>query len=173
MKHKILAAVLAAAPVLVAPMAALIPPFIAGPAAAASPQSCQLPADATAKATELGARLNALRASGGLRAVRPDRDLSVAAQTQACDIAATGRFAHSGSDGSNHRTRVERTGYCAGVSGENLAWGYPTAGQIVGGWQGSPGHHKVMMLDRAGEFGVGMAQGASGPVWVLVMAQPC
>ncbi len=148
-------------------------PILTPAPAEASVKQCQLPGDATDKATRLAAQLNGFRASQGLRAVKHDASLSRAAQVQACDLAASGRFGHAGSDGSNHRVRLERTGYCAGVSGENLAWGYPRATQIVGGWQGSPGHRQVMSLDRAQQFGVGLAQGAKGPIWVLVMAQPC
>lgn len=141
--------------------------------ASTASSGCALPAEANAKATQVASGLNAFRASQGLGRVTYDRDLSQAAQVQACDLARTGKFGHRGSDGSNHRVRLERTGYCAGVSAENLAWGYPQPNQIITGWQASPGHRQVMELDRAREFGVGMAQGAKGPVWVLVMAQPC
>ncbi|SDE42954.1 CAP domain-containing protein [Limimaricola pyoseonensis] len=167
MKRMILAMALAALPA-VGPLPA---PFQSQAAAATS--GCNLPSEVNAKATRLAADLNAYRAQRGLARVSHDSDLSRAAQTQACDIAATGAFSHRGSDGSNHRARVERTGYCAGVSAENLAWGYPRPEQIVTGWAGSPGHRQVMELARAREFGLGIAQGASGPVWVLVMAQPC
>ncbi|MGR3463529.1 CAP domain-containing protein [Limimaricola sp.] len=170
MKRKLIAAALAALPTL-----GLAPSFTglsAGPAAAAT-GGCALPANANDKATGVASGLNAFRASQGLGRVTHDRDLSQAAQVQACDLARTGQFGHRGSDGSNHRARVERTGYCAGVSAENLAWGYPEPAQIITGWQGSPGHRQVMELSRAQEFGIGIAQGAKGPVWVLVMAQPC
>ena len=170
MKKTLKAAALAALPVL--GLVPAIPVFDAAPAAA-STAGCALPADANSKATSVASGLNAFRASRGLGRVSHDPALSRAAQVQACDLARTGQFGHRGSDGSNHRVRVERTGYCAGVSGENLAWGSPRPNQIINGWQGSPGHRKVMELDRAQEFGVGIAQSAKGPVWVLVMAQPC
>ncbi len=168
MKRYLMAVALAALPI-----AGLTPAFTAKTATAATTGGCALPEAANAKATEIAAGLNAFRASQGLARVSHDRELSQAAQVQACDLARTGQFGHRGSDGSNHRVRLERTGYCAGVSAENLAWGYPQPNQIITGWQGSPGHRKVMELDRAREFGVGIAQGAKGPVWVLVMAQPC
>ncbi|WP_334060740.1 CAP domain-containing protein [Limimaricola cinnabarinus] len=166
---------LMAAAVAALPAFGLVPGFtgLAATAASAATTGCVLPEEANAKATRIAAGLNAFRASEGLRPVSHARELSRAAQTQACDMASSGSFSHRGSDGSNHRARVERTGYCAGVSAENLAWGYPRAQQIITGWQGSPGHRQVMALDRAQEFGVGIAQGAKGPVWVLVMAQPC
>ncbi|MGR3594685.1 MAG: CAP domain-containing protein [Limimaricola soesokkakensis] len=170
MKRYIMAAALAALPTL--GFAPEITGFSASIASAAS-SGCALPAEVNAKATRIASGLNAFRASQGLGRVTHDRDLSKAAQVQACDLARTGQFGHRGSDGSDHRVRLERTGYCAGISAENLAWGYPRASQIITGWQGSPGHRQVMELDRAREFGVGIAQGAKGPVWVLVMAQPC
>ena len=171
MKRFLMAAALAALPAL-----GLAPQFTglaATSVTAASSANCVLPANANGKATKVAAGLNAFRASQGLGRVSHDSELSRAAQVQACDLARTGKFGHRGSDGSNHRVRLERTGYCAGVSAENLAWGYPEPKQIITGWQGSPGHRKVMELSRAREFGVGIAQGAKGPVWVLVMAQPC
>ncbi|EYD70946.1 CAP domain-containing protein [Limimaricola hongkongensis] len=170
MKRHMMAAALAALPAL--GLAPAITGLAAGSATAAT-GGCALPSDANDKATRVASGLNAFRANQGLGRVTHDRELSRAAQVQACDLARTGQFGHRGSDGSNHRVRVERTGYCAGVSAENLAWGYPDPAQIITGWQGSPGHRQVMALDRAEEFGVGIAQGAKGPVWVLVMAQPC
>ncbi|MCP1168778.1 CAP domain-containing protein [Limimaricola litoreus] len=164
MKRYLMAMTLAASAVLTG---------LAGAPATAAPGDCALPTEANAKATRVASGLNAFRTAQGLSRVSHDRALSRAAQVQACDLARSGQFGHRGSDGSNHRARVERTGYCAGVSAENLAWGYPRAQQIITGWQGSPGHRKVMALDRAQEFGVGVAQSAKGPVWVLVMAQPC
>ena len=169
MRRSLMVAAVAALPAL-----GLVPGFTGLAATPASASAgCLLPAEASARATRIAAGLNAFRAAQGLRRVSHDPELSRAAQVQACDLARSGEFGHRGSDGSNHRVRVERTGYCAGVSGENLAWGYPRAQQIITGWQGSPGHRQVMALDRAQEFGVGLAQGSKGPVWVLVMAQPC
>ena len=143
-----------------------------GPGAAQA-QQCALPQGASTMVNAMAQQLNRYRAGQGLPPVRYSQTLSRAAQAHACDMQQSGSFAHRGSDGGNHRARIERAGYCAGVSAENLAWGYRDSSVVIAGWDGSPGHRQVMRLQRADEFGIGIAQGAQGPFWVLEMAQSC
>ena len=135
--------------------------------------ACTVPSAATDMVNGIAAGLNQARQSQGLARIGFNRQLAQAAQAQACDVAATGRFDHRGSDGSNSHTRVERTGYDTCLTAENLAWGFPDPSRIINGWMNSAGHRRNMLHPRIGEFGVGLAQGASGPVWVLVVARSC
>lgn len=144
--------------------------FSAGTAQAGN---CTQPADVQAMASGVAAGLNAQRRANGLPAIDFNARLSAAAQTQACDLASSGRFGHAGSDGSNSHARVLRAGYQSCLTAENLAWGYPDAARIVGGWMASPGHRANMLHSRVDEFGIGIANGPQGPIWVLVVARGC
>lgn len=140
---------------------------------AAQAANCSQPGGMQKMASGIAAGLNQVRQSNGLPAIAFDRRLSSAAQVQACDIAVSGRFSHSGSDGSNSHGRVMQAGYNSCLTAENLAWGYPQPGQIISGWMNSAGHRANMLHPRVDAFGVGIAQGPNGPIWVLVVARGC
>ena len=144
---------------------------IATPAAAQS--GCQAPQDANVMATNLLSLTNGARSGRGHPNLQIDRRLSVAAQTLACDIQRTGQISHVASDGSTSGSRVRRAGYQHCIVAENLAWGYPRPSQIANGWLNSSGHNRNMLHPRAREFGVGLAQGGKGPIWVMIYATPC
>ncbi len=141
--------------------------------AAQAQSSCAIPENASQLANAIASGLNQTRQSASLRQLRPDRALMSAAQTHACDLTRNGFFDHRGSDGSNVQVRARRAGFRDCLIAENLAWGYPDPGQIIGGWLGSAGHRRNMLLANVTDFGVGVAQGARGPVWVLVVARNC
>ena len=134
---------------------------------------CRTPADLQALANGLGQGVNAARQGQGLRALRADRNLMQAAQIHACDIARHGRMTHQGGDGSNSAQRAERAGFDTCLTAENLAWGFPRAEQIVAGWLGSAGHRRNILLDRATHYGIGIAEGPQGPMWVMLYARQC
>lgn len=142
-------------------------------ASVAAAQQCAAPGNLSALVSGLGQGVNAQRQGNGLRALAADASLMQAAQSHACDIARTGRIAHQGSDGRNSDQRVRRFGFNTCLTAENLAWGFPRAEQIVAGWMGSQGHRRNILLDRATHYGAGVAQGADGPIWVMVYARQC
>jgi uncharacterized protein YkwD len=135
--------------------------------------SCTAPADLQALVNGLGQGVNASRQGQGLRALRADRSLMQAAQTHACDIARHGRMTHQGADGTNSAQRAERAGFNTCLTAENLAWGFPRPEQIVAGWMGSAGHRRNILLDRATHYGIGIADGPQGPMWVMLYARQC
>ncbi|GGL60423.1 CAP domain-containing protein [Wenxinia marina] len=147
--------------------------LLIGAAGAAHAQACALPASANDIAGQLGQLSNVARQRSGVPALSHDQRLSRAAQMLACDIAATGNVGHRTRAGQNSADRVASAGYRACLVAENLAWGYPQPGQIVNGWLSSSGHSRNMLHPRARQFGVGLAQGAQGPVWVMIYANPC
>ncbi len=134
---------------------------------------CSQPSGVQQMASTVAAGLNQVRQANGLPPIEFDRRLSSAAQVQACDIATSGRFEHRGSDGSDSHTRVIRTGFDSCLTAENLAWGYPQGGQIISGWMNSSGHRRNMLHPRVSDFGIGIADGPQGPIWVLVVARDC
>lgn len=135
--------------------------------------NCRAPANLEALVSGLGQGVNAARQGQGLGALGVDGRLMQAAKRHACDIARTGRMTHQGSDGSNSAQRAERAGFRTCLTAENLAFGFPRAEQIVSGWMNSTGHRRNILLDRATHYGIGVADGPQGPMWVMLYARRC
>ncbi len=142
-------------------------------ATVAAAQSCAVPGNVNQLASALAQGVNQARVGNGVAAIATDARLMAAAQQQACHVAQTGRIEHRGAGGSTSNDRVLQAGFRTCLTAENLAWGYPQPGRIVSGWLQSPGHRTNMLHQRVSAFGVGVAQGAQGPVWVLVLARAC
>ena len=106
--------------------------------------------------------LNKERRSRGLRALKLNHKLSVAARRHARAMSARKFFAHGDFVG-----RIRAAKYLAGARswtvGENLAWGswdYATPASIHRGWMNSPPHKKNILSSRFREVGIGVAEGA-------------
>ena len=124
----------------------------------------------TAMIAQAGTLISAPRAGAGVLApVVQNPALQAAAQAHADDLAATGRFSHTGSGGSTLSSRVRASGYNACFAAENIAQGQPSVGAVVSSWSNSPGHYRNMVNPGAQQFGFARA----GDVWVLVLARPC
>lgn len=102
------------------------------------------------------------------------RQLNKAAEAHARDMARKKYFEHRGSDGSEPRDRVKRTGYQWRLTGENIALGPESAEEVVAGWLASPGHCANIMEPRFSEIGVGVAAGKKrGQIyWVQEFGAP-
>jgi uncharacterized protein YkwD len=102
------------------------------------------------------------------------RQLDEAADRHARDMARRKFFEHRGSDGSEPRDRVRRTGYQWRLTGENIALGPESAEEVVAGWLSSPGHCANIMEPRFRDIGVGLAVGRKrGQIyWVQEFADP-
>ena len=87
------------------------------------------------------------------------RKLNEAAADHARDMVKKNYFEHRGSDGSQPKDRVLRTGYKSRLTGENIAMGPESAEEVVDGWLDSPGHCANMMDPRFQDIGVGLAAG--------------
>lgn len=85
-------------------------------------------------------------------------------------MARAGFFSHTGSDGSDIRTRVSRAGYRWCAVAENIARGQRSLEAALEGWKASRGHRRNMLSRRMAEIGV--ARGA-GNTWVMVLASGC
>jgi uncharacterized protein YkwD len=90
-----------------------------------------------------------------------DRELTVASVRQSLYMARTGRFSHVWNDGTNFVRRVHQAGY-EQPSGENIAWGYRTAREVVNAWMASPGHRANILNCGARSIGSGVVYGANG-----------
>ena len=89
------------------------------------------------------------------------------------DQAARNLMSHTGSDGSNAATRLDRQGYAWQAWGENVAMGYRDAPSVMQGWMGSDGHRRNILSRTVTQIGVGLAYATDGtPYWTQVFAAP-
>lgn len=106
--------------------------------------------------------LNRIRRAHHLRPLRENRDLSLASQRHANDMAVHHYFAHGDFVG-----RIRSAHYLSRTRGwtlgENIAWGswqYATPASIVDGWMHSPPHRANILNGSFREIGLGVARGA-------------
>ncbi len=151
--------------------------FLASTGQALAARNCNLPADAERQIAEINQIVNAERRSRGLRALAPSGKLQNAAMRQACDMATNGVASHTGSDGSNLRTRMRAAGHCTRLAAENIAWGQRSPSSAMSWWMNSPKHRQNILMSGVTAVGVAVAHpgpGVSGgPRWVMVLARAC
>jgi len=97
-----------------------------------------------------------------------DPTLTSVAQAHSVDQAQMGDMTHTGSDGSDLRDRVNAAGYAWTALGENVAWNYRSAQQVMAGWLASDGHCRNIMNPAYAEIGVGL----EAWYWTQVFARP-
>lgn len=104
--------------------------------------------------------MNEERAARGLRPLRLNHQLSLAAGDRIDDMFAKRYFDHVSPDGIQPFTWVRKRGYSYRAIGENLAVGYPTASRVVDGWMHSPGHRENVLHRAFDEVGIAIANGS-------------
>ncbi|GGU86201.1 hypothetical protein GCM10010260_19040 [Streptomyces filipinensis] len=134
-------------------------------AAPSTPKATPSTPKATATASGVVARIvqlvNAERAKAGCQALTLNPALTKAAQAHSADMAAHQNMSHTGSDGSSPGDRITGAGYNWSAYGENVAYGYATADEVMAGWMSSPGHRANILNCSFQEIGVGLAQPGS------------
>ncbi|MBL7254607.1 CAP domain-containing protein [Paractinoplanes lichenicola] len=100
-------------------------------------------------------------ANGCRRLLTVDRELVVASVRQSVYMARTGLFSHVWRDGTTFVRRSHLAGY-EQPSGENIAWGYRTATEVVEAWMASPRHRANMLNCGAKSIGTGVVYAANG-----------
>ena len=111
--------------------------------------------------------INDVREQHGLRPVRANARLGLAARRHAGDMATHDFFAHVSPGGGTMQSRVQRAGYLRSVHawwlGEALAWGKARAGApqaILRGLLNSPPHRAILLDPGFRDLGVGVVHGA-------------
>ena len=107
--------------------------------------------------------LNQERAKRGLRPLRANKRLALAAKRHAEDMVRRDYFSHESPTGTDFVTRIRKAGYTRPTLGENLAAGsgqYATPAATVRSWMNSPGHRANILHRRFREAGVGVVAGA-------------
>jgi len=119
--------------------------------------------------------VNRLRVENNCPTLTSDPLLAQSAQGHADDMRANKFIDHTGSDGFTHRQRLDRIGYPAQLSGENIA-AYASAEEVMLMWtegdENPHGPHRQNILNCAyTEAGVGLAIEPDGwSYWVLDLA---
>lgn len=104
---------------------------------------------------------NAEREEAGCPALSVDHDLITASLRQSRYMARTRLFSHVWRNGSTFVSRSKAAGYRQ-PAGENIAWGYRNAADVVDAWMQSPGHRANILNCRAKSIGTGVAYAADG-----------
>ncbi|MDW3117110.1 CAP domain-containing protein [uncultured Roseovarius sp.] len=112
--------------------------------------------------------VNAVRKQAKRGTLTPSEPLTRAAAAHARDLAQSGTFSHSGSDGSGVGQRVRRQGYGYCFVAENLAKGQGALAEVLQGWMGSKGHKRNMLANEAEDFA--LVRGP-GNLWVMVLGR--
>jgi len=114
--------------------------------------------------------VNSERAGQGLRPLRMNRRLSVAARGHSRDMVRRHYFEHTSPDGSTVVERIRATGYLNSAHrwlvGENIGWGERsngTARGIVQAWMHSPPHREAILTPSFRDAGIGVVKGAPTP----------
>ena len=155
---------------LVLPAALLALALGGSPANAACAGEAAIPTGATLDAAREATLclLNEQRAARGLRPLRHDDRLRVAADAHSREMVEHHFFDHvSPVSGSTVDLRVEATDYLEGADGwrigENLAWGsgeLATPARAVDGWMNSDGHRRNILTRGFRDIGIGIVPGA-------------
>jgi uncharacterized protein YkwD len=157
---------------LIAACAALLAGTLAVPASAGAAAACKgakkVPSHGQTKQARRATLclLNRERAARGLRPLRSNRKLRVAALRHSASMARHNFFDHTSPTGTTMSSRIKGTGYTRRARswsiGENIAWGsggYATPRQIVRSWMRSPGHRANILNGGFREIGIGVAVG--------------
>ena len=107
---------------------------------------------------------NIEREKAGVSLLVLDDTLCSAAAVRAEEI--TVSFDHTRPDGRKCFTAMDDIGYSYSAGGENIAWGYRTAEEVVDGWMHSAGHRANILSSNFNRLGVGK----SGTYWVQMFA---
>lgn len=112
--------------------------------------------------------LNAHRAEVGCPALQWNGVVAAVAQAHSVDMAARAFFSHTNPDGKSPFDRLTDAGVGYSSAAENIAYGYPTAAAVLGGWLGSPGHRANMENCALTQHGVGLHESR----WTHVFIRP-
>jgi uncharacterized protein YkwD len=130
----------------------------------APPLPASAPADAVPPSqlmSEVVTMTNQQRDANGCDPLTVDRELTVASVRQSLYMARTGLFSHVWRDGTTFVARSHAAGY-GQPSGENIAWGYRTAAEVIAAWMASPSHRENILNCGAHSIGTGVAYGVNG-----------
>jgi uncharacterized protein YkwD len=104
---------------------------------------------------------NQQRHANGCGLLAVSHDLTIASVRQSLYMARTGLFTHVWRDGTTFVARAHAAGYRQ-PSGENIAWGYQSASDVMAAWMASPHHRENILNCGAHSIGTGVVYAANG-----------
>jgi uncharacterized protein YkwD len=137
------------------------PTVTATPAPAPTPTLNPAQIRARAVMVQVVRLTNEERKEAGCPALTVDGHLVTASLRQSNYMARTRLFSHVWRDGSTFVDRSEESGYQQ-PAGENIAWGYRSAPEVMEAWMASPGHRHNILNCKAKSFGAGVSYAADG-----------
>lgn len=102
--------------------------------------------------------INAERAARGLKELVKGGDLAAAAAVRAKEI--VNPFSHTRPNGTEWWTVNSSVCY-----GENLAYGYTSADEVIDAWMNSPAHREVMLADDFISCGIGVFEASDNVLY--------
>ena len=104
---------------------------------------------------------NQQRNAAGCGQLDVDQELIVASERQSSYMATTGNFSHIGRGGSTFGGRARAAGYTT-PAGENIAWGYGSATEVMEAWMASPAHRRNILNCAVQSIGTGVSYAHNG-----------
>ena len=117
---------------------------------------------------------NATRKQRGLKPLRANADLALAAARHACDMASRSVVSHRGVGTGGPMQRVKKTGYKPQLTAENIAAGPWGQERVLMEWERSSGHLANILIPQIQHYGIGKAIAADGKTvfWAAVYSAP-
>ncbi|WP_245948612.1 CAP domain-containing protein [Paracoccus lutimaris] len=117
---------------------------------------------------------NATRKQRGLKPLRANADLALAAARHACDMAQRSVVSHRGVGTRGPMQRVKKTGYKPRLTAENIAAGPWGQERVLVEWERSSGHLANILIPQIQHYGIGKAIAADGKTvfWAAVYSAP-
>ena len=117
------------------------------------------------EAYDVLALVNSERKANGLSTLSMDEELMDAAMQRAAEGMVY--FSHERPNGNLYYTLLQENGIQATKSGENIAYGYPSASEVMNGWMNSQGHRANILSKESKAIGIGCFVQENGTViWV-------
>ncbi|MFI5932620.1 CAP domain-containing protein [Actinoplanes sp. NPDC051494] len=107
---------------------------------------------------------NEQRARYGLTELAVENELTIVSVRQSHFMAVKEDLTHFGWNGSTFQTRSRDEGY-HDPAGENIAWGYLSATEVVDAWMASPAHRRNILNSEAVSFGAGVQRAPDGTLY--------
>lgn len=97
--------------------------------------------------------VNDYRESNGLRKLRLDPKLVDSSSDKCQDMVKKDYWSHDAPDGETPSSFIENRGYNYSSAGENLAYGYDDAKEVIAGWISSESHNENLLMAHYTDVG--------------------
>ncbi len=124
----------------------------------------------TKEATEILNITNKYRKEKNVGKLKLDKNLSIAANVRALEIAIYDKFDHYRPNGKFYSSVLNDLNINAPYSGENIAYGYIDSGEVCEAWKNSKGHYENIISSNYTKLGVGVYTYNNRTYWVQIFS---